>query len=325
MHDGRISTSDIYGNGFNTPAEEWLPQGLNSLLAAQALFPLTSEVEMAGDVEENEVAGAVNQRIDYGWPIIAKRVRTIPAYGEQFVSAFDHIAQPEDVTIVDIANAIAAFITVEFRSFDSPYDRALAGDMTAMNAIEQRGQDLFFGKARCASCHNGPLFTDQSFHALGVPPIGPGRTRKFDLIARDVGRMGKSNLLEDAYRFRTPSLRNVAITAPYGHNGVYPTLRAMITHHNDPHLSFTQFVPENVVLPAANGFYEDDLAIWQNTREVETQHAAILPLELGLTETEISELEAFLGALTGDSVNNLPFGVPRSVPSGLPVDTGPAR
>jgi cytochrome c peroxidase len=71
FHDGRLSISDIYGNGFNSPAEEWLPKGLNSLLAAQALFPLTAQFEMAGNVAENEIIGAVTDRIDLGWPILA--------------------------------------------------------------------------------------------------------------------------------------------------------------------------------------------------------------------------------------------------------------
>ncbi len=322
MHDGRISVSDSYGNGFNTPAEEWLPDGLDSLLAVQALFPLTSEVEMRGDPEENEVAGAVNQRLDYGWPIIAKRVRTIPEYGAGFVAAFEHINSPEEVSIVEIANAIGAFVALEFRSFDSPYDRALAGDNTALTQLQKRGQDLFFGKADCASCHTGPLLSDQKFHAMGVPPIGPGRTRKFDLISRDVGRMGKTNLVEDAYKFRTPSLRNVALTAPYGHNGAYPTLDAFLRHHVNPTIGFDTFVPDTLPLPAAAWLHEDDKAIWQNAQEIARQRAAILPVKLDLTPAELAEIEAFLGALTGDSVNNLRFGVPDRVPSGLPVDQG---
>lgn len=314
MHDGRIAVSDSYGNGFTTPAEEWLPDGLDSLLAAQALFPLTSETEMRGEVEENEVAGAVNERIDYGWPIIAKRVRTIPVYGEKFVAAFDHIDTADQVTIVDISNAIGAFVTVEFQSYDSPYDR---GDLTD---VQQRGQALFTGKGQCASCHAGPLFTDQKFHALGVPPIGPGRTRKFDPVARDVGRMGKSNLLEDAYRFRTPPLRNVALTAPYGHNGSYASIEAMITHHNDPVAGFDGFSVNEISLPAAEWLYESDTAIWQDSQEIARQRAAIVPMRLGLTRAEVEDLAAFLRALTGDGVTELPFGVPDHVPSGLPVD-----
>ena len=110
FHDGRVSISDRYGNGFDSPAEEWLPAGLDNLLAAQALFPMVSQFEMAGNAGENEVTGAVHDRIDHGWPIIAKRVRTIPEYGDMFVAAFDHISRPEDVTIVEIANAIGVSV-----------------------------------------------------------------------------------------------------------------------------------------------------------------------------------------------------------------------
>ncbi|MCH2251451.1 MAG: cytochrome-c peroxidase, partial [Cognatishimia sp.] len=97
MHDGRISVDDIYGNGFDTPAEEWLPMGLETILAAQAMFPVTSKIEMAGNTGENEVVGARFDRIDNVWPILAKRVRTIPAYGEAFVATYENIDTSEDV------------------------------------------------------------------------------------------------------------------------------------------------------------------------------------------------------------------------------------
>ena len=108
FHDGRLMTSDRYGNGFDSPAEEWLPIGFNSILAAQAVFPLVAQFEMSGNPSENEIAGAVHDRIDAAWPIIAKRVRAIPAYGEKFVAAFGTIDTPDEVTIVEIANALAA-------------------------------------------------------------------------------------------------------------------------------------------------------------------------------------------------------------------------
>ncbi|MEM9700769.1 MAG: cytochrome-c peroxidase, partial [Pseudomonadota bacterium] len=189
FHDGRLSVSDLYGNGFNSPAEEWLPQGLDNILAAQAVLPMTAQFEMAGNPKENEVAGAVHDRIDAAWPIIAKRVRIIPEYGEMFVAAFDHIDAPEDVTIVEIGNALGAFIGREWQSFDSPYDDWLSG--TPLPAAAERGRALFFGKAGCVSCHSGPLFSDQQFYALGLPAFGPGRTRRFDPMPRDVGRMGE--------------------------------------------------------------------------------------------------------------------------------------
>jgi len=233
FHDGRLSVSDLYGNGFNSPAEEWLPQGLDSLASAQSLFPMTAQFEMAGNPKENEVAGAVHDRIDAAWPIIAKRVRTLPAYAEMFTAAFDDVSDAQDISIVHIGNALGAFMNSEWQSYDSPFD-AYQTTGTPLPEDAMRGMELFFGKATCANCHTGPLFTDQAFHAIALPAFGPGRTRRFDPMPRDVGRMGESDALEDAYRFKTPSLRNVALTAPYGHNGAYATLEAMIRHKSDP-------------------------------------------------------------------------------------------
>ena len=232
FHDGRLEVSDQFGNGFDSPAEEWFPQGLDNIVAAQALFPLTAQFKMAGNPGENDVAGATHDRIDAAWPIIAARVRANETYLSMFQEAFDTIEDPLDLTIVEIGNALGAFITTEWRSLDSPYDAWLTG--TPLPESAERGRAMFFGEARCASCHSGPLFTDQSFHALGLPSFGPGRTRTFDKMPRDVGRMGETDLLSDAYRFRTPSLRNVALTAPYGHNGAYPSLADIIRHHSDP-------------------------------------------------------------------------------------------
>ena len=162
--------------------------------------------------------------------ILAKQVRIIPEYGEMFVAAFDNIKKPEQVSIVEVAEALGQFINHEWQNFDSPYD-AFISDGVPLEPAAERGRQLFFGEANCSSCHSGPLLSDQKFHALGLPAFGPGRTRRFDPMPRDVGRMGESDALEDAYRFKTPRLRNIALTAPYGHNGAYPTLEGIIRHH----------------------------------------------------------------------------------------------
>lgn len=319
FHDGRLSVSDQYGNGFDSPAEEWLPQGLDTIVAAQALFPLTAQFEMAGNVGENDVTGAVHDRIDLAWEVLAKRVRTIPAYADLFVAGFDHIDDPLDITIVEIGNALGAFIASEWISIDSPYDAWVTAGVP-LNAAAERGRRLFFGEAGCSGCHNGPRFTDQGFHALGLPNFGPGRTRRFDPIPRDVGRMGETDLLEDAYRFRTPSLRNVALTAPYGHNGAFPTLERMIRHHLDPEKSRAEWTLADARLPDAPWIAVVDGAILQDSREMARQAAAI---EIDLpprSDGEIADLVAFLNALTGATVSERPLGRPKAVPSGLPVD-----
>ncbi len=318
FHDGRLEISEIFGNGFDSPAEEWLPQGLSSILAAQALFPMTAQFEMAGNPSENDVTGAVHDRIDKGWPILAQRVRGIPDYGRLFVAAFDHVAQPEDVTIVEIANALAAFIGREWQSFDSPYDAYLAG--TPLPDAAERGRQLFFGEAGCARCHSGPLFTDQGFHATGLPAFGPGRTRAFDPIPRDVGRMGATDALEDAYKFRTPSLRNVALTAPYGHNGAYPDLATMIRHMADPQATARAWRPEMAHLPDVPWLAEGDFAIREDAREMQRQMGALDLERIVLSDGDVADIEAFLHALTGESARDRPLGRPDRVPSGLPVD-----
>ncbi|MGR3469109.1 MAG: cytochrome-c peroxidase [Shimia sp.] len=319
FHDGRLSVSDLYGNGFNSPAEEWLPQGLETIIAAQAVFPLTAQFEMAGNPKENEIAGAVHDRIDAAWPLLAARVAAIPAYREMIVAAFDDVDSQGDIDITHIANSLAAFIGTEFASYDSKFDAYLAGT-TALTAQEDRGRALFFGEGQCSTCHSGPLFTDQAFHALGLPAFGPGRTRRFDPMPRDVGRMGESDALEDAYRFRTPPLRNVALTAPYGHNGAYPTLRGILEHHRDPILARSKWTRDMARLPTVPWLAAIDFVIWDDRLEMARQAARIDLAPLPLSDDDLSDIEAFLDTLTGESATNLPMGVPDTVPSGLPVD-----
>jgi cytochrome c peroxidase len=320
FYDGRLSRSDSYENGFNSPAEEWLPQGFNSILAAQAVFPLVAQFEMAGNPKENEISGALHDRIDAGWPILAKRVRVIPEYGGLFVDAFENIDAAEQVTIVEIANALAAFMATEWQSIDSPFDRFLSGDNNALSTAQMRGADIFYGRGNCDQCHSGKLMSDQRFYAIGVPPFGPGRTRRFDPMARDVGRMGESDALEDAYRFRTPMLRNVALTEPYGHNGAYPSLEGIIRQHLDPDRALATWQPENAALPVVPWLSAIDFIIWQDRREMARQMSARDIGDVDLTDKDILDLVDFLGSLTGSSVQNPPMGQPTKVPSGLPVD-----
>ncbi len=319
FHDGRVGRSDAYGNGYDTPAEEWLPDGLPHLLAVQALFPMVAQFEMAGNPRENEVAGAVHDRIDAAWPILAKRVRGIPEYGALFVAAFDDIAAPEDVTIAHIGIALADFMGSEWRSLDAPWDAWRAG-RADLDPAQHRGREVFFGRGGCAACHSGPLFTDHGFHALALPPFGPGRTRTFDPLPRDVGRMAETDDLDDAYRFRTPSLRNVTLTAPYGHNGAYPTLEGMIRHHADPLAALAIWSPDLARLPAAPWLEAVDFVIRDDRREMARIAARVDIAPVALTDGEIADLVAFLGALEGGASRHGRLGRPETVPSGLGVD-----
>ena len=320
MADGRISEDPIFGNRFNTPAEEFLPLGIDSLLAAQSLFPLIGEVEMGGSPEQNEIAAAINDRLDHGWPLLVARVRAVAGYEPLFVAAYDDVDTIQDINITHIANALGDFVSAEWRSFDSPFDRYVSGEATALSARQLAGMDLFIGKGGCASCHSGPLFTDHQFHALAIPPFGPGRIRRFDLQNRDVGRMGESDALADAYRFRTPSLRNVELTAPYGHNGAYADLRGIIKHHLDPMTALSSWDRSQVELADVSWLNHMDFLVLDDRLEMDRFRAAVDIQTTTLSEQEISDLIAFLSALTGNKSVEGRLGRPDAVPSGLPVD-----
>jgi len=252
--------------------------------------------------------------------ILAARVADIPEYEQMFVASFDHIESADDIAMVDVVNALAAFIGTEFRNFDSPFDKFLAGDTTAMTDPQLRGMELFFGDVGCSGCHSGSLLSDQQFHAIGLPQFGPGRPPSFDPLPRDVGRMAISHDLDDAYRFKTPFLRNVALTGPYGHNGAMPTLRDMVRHHANPVESRRTWTKDMAGLPKAEWLQDADFKILDEAVEMARQETT---LDIGLpdiSEDEISDIVAFLNALTGETAQNLPMGVPASVPSGLPVD-----
>jgi cytochrome c peroxidase len=319
FHDGRVEQIEIDSLAFRTPAGAHLPDGLNSVLAAQALFPMSSPTEMAGAPHENPIAAAFGEQIDMGWAAVTDRVRAVPEYAELFAAVYPEVQSASDITIVEIVNAIASFIGSEWQSYDSPYDAWLIAG-TPLPPLAERGRQLFFGKAGCANCHNGPLFSDQEFHAVGVPQFGPGRPFAGDTIPRDLGRMETTRDPGDAYRFRTPSLRNVALSAPYGHNGAYPTLRGIVRHMCDPITARREWTPGMARLPQVAWLNGQDFRLMSYKDELEQQtlNLDIVPVEM--IDDDIDALVAFLNALTGENATKRPLGRPDSVPSGLPVD-----
>jgi len=320
FHDGRVEVSDSYSGGFKTPALTNLPEGLNSVLAAQALFPMTSDTEMAGQPGENEMASAANEAGHSVWPMVADRVRGVEGYVPMFVTAFDSVSSAEDISIVEIANAIAAFEATEFKNFDSPFDNYLAGDKTAMSDPQKRGMELFFGVVGCSDCHAGSMLSNQSFQALGLPLFGPGRDLPNDPILRDVGRLGQTDEMDDAYRFRVPFLRNVALTGPYGHNGAMPTLADMVRHHLNPAESNANWRTDMANLPPAPWLASGDFALRGNEAE-NKQILSRIDIDLPpVTDAQVNDIVAFLNALTGETAMQRPLGRPDVVPSGLPVD-----
>ena len=164
-------------------------------LEEQALCPIESKGEMNQDLDELEA-----------------ELATIPGYVTEFEEVFG--TKPNRY---GIAKSLAAFQRTLVTE-SSPFDRFLAGDKDALSAEAKRGLELFRGDAGCIECHNGPLLSDGKFYRLGVS-------------FKDEGRAKITGKKEDRYRFRTPSLRNIAETAPYMHDGSQKTLEEVVTFY----------------------------------------------------------------------------------------------
>lgn len=306
-----------------------LPDGMHlerpvSLLAAQALVHLASPDEMAGAVKENPVANAVSEGKINGlhgaWQMLAERVAAVPDYRRRFAWL---IGQDEPIHITHIATALADFMTYEFRATDSPFDDFLAGDDAALSNTQLRGMALFYGKAQCSNCHAGVFQTDHKFHAIGMPQIGPGRGHGPGFA--DHGRGAITGQAEDFYRFRTPSLRNVAATAPYGHSGTYAQLKDMIRHHLDPETALAEYTLEKAAIPGGAPVDVAEPAM-ADFDEVLNIGSAIELSSRPLSDNEISAITGFLDALTDPTSINGRLGAPEVVPSGLslPPAFGPS-
>lgn len=316
FHDGRLEQDASRPSGIRTPLGTEMEAGFASALSAQSMFPVLSPDEMAGHYSENDVAQAVRQGLITGpggaWDILSKRVETIPEYRARF----DAVIGPREIAFTDISDAIAAFLDFEWRGVASPFDLYLRNG-TQMDPAAMRGMALFYGKADCASCHAGRFQTDHDFHAIAMPQIGPGKAARFEAHAQDTGRMRVTGDPADAYAFRTPPLRNVAQTAPYGHSGAYATLEGVVRHHLDPVAALMAYDITQAILP---GMSADDLRVLNDDTEMAAIAAASVLAPQVLTDGEVADLLAFLNALTDPQSIEGALGIPDRVPSGLPID-----
>ncbi len=215
------------------------------------------------------------------------RLAFIPAYRERFREVFGD----EWPRIGNAWKAIAAFERSLVQT-DTPYDRFLRGEDQALSEAQKRGLEQFVGKAQCVVCHNGPLLSDENYYNLGVPPAREWEedglaqvTFRFELYAKgvseemyrktkdDPGLYFRTKQKADKGKFRTPSLRYTKYSAPYMHNGQLETLRDVVEFYN-----------------AGGGSNEF----------AETKTPLVEPL--GLSESEIKDLVAFLESMSGEEI-----------------------
>ena len=230
FHDGRVQLNREAMYGIAMPEGRTLERPVPTALAAQNILLILSHDEMEGHPGENPIADAIGAEIIHGpngaWQQITDKVEAI----DEYRMAFDWIiGKNQPLHITDIGNALSQFITYEFCATDSPFDQYLNGKEDALIIDKMSAMAICYGKGNCASCHSGKFQTDHGFHAIGLPQFGPGK----DDAYADAGRGMISGIEDDKYRFRTPSLRNMTLSAPYEHNGAYSDLEAMVRHHLD--------------------------------------------------------------------------------------------
>jgi cytochrome c peroxidase len=232
-------------------------------LEEQAKGPITSEIEMAENPET-----------------LVEELKAIPEYGQRFDSAFGG-GEGSGLTIDNVVKAIAAFER-RLTANNAPFDRYVNGDLGALTPEQLRGFNLFrSGRTRCFECHGLPTFANRDFKIIGVPPGNPNDP--------DLGRFDVTKGEGNKFAFKVPTLRNVALNAPYMHNGRFKTLEEVIDFYaagGGPGLGFKDAKVDDKI------------------------HSYTITAE------EKKDLIAFMFALTDES--NLPQ-FPDRVPSGLPV------
>lgn len=170
--------------------------GRAASLEEQALGPIQSDMEM--QMTPSQAVARLNK---------------VPAYQKAFADVYE-----DGITFNNIGRAIAAFERTLI-SDNSAFDQYLAGNKTAMSPSAERGLSLFTGKANCIACHDGPNFTDDSFHNIGLDD-------------GDVGRYAIDPVAHLKGAFKTPGLRNIVFSAPYMHDGSLGTLQEVVEHYN---------------------------------------------------------------------------------------------
>lgn len=320
--DGRVEETP--SGRLSTPAGSKLQSGLDGVIAAQAMFPVTSRDEMRGHTGDgNELSSIPDGDFATIWSRLMDRLLAIPGYRQLFRDAFPQTSLA-DLKFRDAANAIADFEKAAFHYLDSPFDRYLRGDKSALTDRQKRGALLFYGEAGCASCHSGRLMTDQQFHNIGAPQIGPGKAPYEPL---DPGRFLVDNHPRNKFAFRTPPLRNVELTGPYLHSGAYDNLRDVIEHHLRPRRSLRRY-DGSELRPAVRTELHDSPTVtrrvlrgldWRLRLRSRIQQWRWHPWKID--DGEVDELVAFLKSLTSPSAGSLDAAItPESVPSGLFVD-----
>jgi cytochrome c peroxidase len=309
--DGRVFKDSL--GRYHTPAGARLTSRMTAVfefgaLSAQPLFPVLSREEMRA-FSGNELAAIPDDDMPRTWAAIMVRLGAIPEYRQMFEAAYPGTPFAK-MTFAHASNAIAGFLVDRFHFNQSPWDRFLAGDNHALSNEQLVGARDFL-TLRCSICHNGPAFSDNQFHNVALAQFGPGKGNG-PLKNDDFGRL---NVQGDnpamRYAFRTAPLRNIVLTAPYGHDGAFSSLRDFIAHYSESDVKLKLFDPTTLE-PLLQGTLVNNFSAILATRDT-LLNGVVIP------DSIIGHLTTFMSALTDDP-KHYPSVTPARMPSGLPVD-----
>ncbi|MBL7782036.1 MAG: cytochrome-c peroxidase [Saprospiraceae bacterium] len=238
---GRLGRRNAQGITNMASREHFFYDGRAATLEQQVLMPIQDTVEMRATAD-----------------LVTRRLQQHSVYGPAFVQLFGKQADMDA-----LAQALAAYVRT-LETSDTPFDRSARGMDGGMSESARRGRRLFMNKGKCFDCHFSPDFTGDEFRNVGLY-TGTGQLN-------DRGRYDITKDSADLGKFKVPGLRNIAVTAPYMHNGMFKTLEEVIDFYDTP----DRFVP--------GGINRDTL----------------LREPLRLTVEEKADLKAFLEALTDD-------------------------
>jgi cytochrome c peroxidase len=328
FHDGRVEsigkTPGANGNdgrGIRTPD---VPVGMadphagRDLAIAQSRFPVTAEAEMLGfetlpadhstaDVRAYLVARLTGNAEPTAYVDSADRFAISEYWLQQFSKAY---ATKDDetgslVSEARIAEALGAYECSQL-FIETPWKAYVAGDNDALSEGAKRGALLFLtpqeaGGAGCGRCHQGDFFTSEEFYNLAMPQIGPGKGDGPD-GSMDYGRYRETRVWTDLYAFRTPSLLNVAVTGPYGHDGAYADVDAMVRHMLNPAqgVEIYDLLQQHPLIQTEHTQRNTQLALL--TLQVQQSAGRETVHPVALMERQILDLLLFLDSLTDPCV-----------------------
>jgi len=318
FHDGRVESlaKTVGANGagdagIRTPNSTSFgiadPLAGQNLVQAQARFPVTSREEMKGFNHETYTDQTIRE-------YLAGRVG---GYGDAssdlidtdyWLAKFQEVFNSPTGTAEElITEQNISFVIGEYERsqvfVNNPWKDYVEGDDDAISDEAKAGAVLFFsnqseGGANCASCHAGDFFTDESFHNVAMPQIGPGKGDGDD-GSKDFGRFRETGNSLDKFAFRTPSLLNVEMTGPWSHAGAYTSLEAVVKHMTNPQAAIDSYDFDQLNQTEIRNL--DQLVV--NTQEA--RDAANFEIaEVNFNDKQVDDIVAFLKTLTDPCIKD---------------------